>query len=167
MSLAKILLGTSRSPLFSLPSSVVCFAALTQAPRLVGLGFLPGFGVGGALAYVLLIPRRRSTGRQRRILHQGTNYRLLVLLAGAACAWIGQGLVPPGECPSRALMILGGIVPMILGGVSGAQCAIAILADFQRISHSNHRNSLLAAVRRRELKRWARAHGHWVGRVSR
>lgn len=166
MSLAKILLGTSRSPLLSLPSSIVCFAALTQAPRLVGLGFLPGFGVGGALACALLIVASPSN-RLRRILHQGTSYRLLVLLAGAACAWIGQGLVPPGGCPTRALMILGGIAPMILGGVSGAQCAFAILADFLRISRANRRNALLAMVRRRELKRWARAHGHWIGRVAR
>jgi hypothetical protein len=166
MSLAKILLGTSRSPLFSLPSSAICLAALTQAPGFVGLGFLPGFGVGGALACVLLIMASPSA-RHRRILHQGTNYRLLVLLAGTACAWIGQGLVPPGECPTRALMILGGIAPMILGGVSGAQCAFAILADFVRISRSNRRNALLAVVRRRELKRWVRAHGHWIGRASR
>lgn len=166
MSFAKILLGTARSPMFSLASSAICFATLTQLPRTIGFGFLPGFGIGGALACCLLVTAS-PTNRQRRTLHRATSYRLLVLLLAAGCVWISQQLVPPGECPSQALMTLGGIVPMILGGISGAQCAFGTLHDLLRISAFRPRRSLLATVQRREWKRWASAHGLPIGRPSR
>lgn len=151
MILTKILLGTARSPFASIVSTLLCLP-LFDLSKTMTAGLAAGMSLGTVAVGMLMCvvtPTRRLTRR----LHQLANYRVLVLCVGAACAWLGRNLVPPGECPSTALMILGGYIPAALGGISGAQFVAAICADGLRLTRTWRRASLCAAIGRRERER--------------
>lgn len=149
----KIILGTARSPFASIVTTLLCLplfnlSKTTTAGLAVGMAF-------GIMTVGFLMCFIAPTPRLTRRLHQLANYRLPALCVGVACAWVGRELVPLGECPSTALMILGGYIPAALGGISGAQFVAAIYADGLRLARTWRRASLCAAIARRERERRA------------
>ena len=166
MSLAKILLGTSRSPVLSLMSSMICVGVAGALPSLVGVTFIMALPIA-AMVIGALVGLMPSFPRLLPHLRPCTQYRLPILILGAACVWIALALLSPVECPSRALRAFGGTTPMVLGAISGVQCAVALWLDCLRGERVSQRRALVAALHRRERERWARSHGHWIGRNSR
>lgn len=153
MILAQIILGTTRSPIASIATTLL-YLPLFGVSEMTNAGFALGSTLGTTAMGVLACFVSPTSCRIRR-LHRLANYRLLVLCVGGACAWLGRKLVPSGECPSTALMILGGYIPVALGGISGAQFVVAIGADGLWLAHTWRRASLCAAIARRERERRA------------
>lgn len=153
MTFAHILLGTARSPIASIATTLL-YLPLFNISEMTNAGLALG-GALGTTALGVLACLVTMTPRRTRRLHRSANYRLQVLCVGGVCAWLGRELVPLGECPSTALMILGGYVPLALGGVGGAQFVAAIAADGLRLAHLRPRASLCVTVGRRERFRRA------------